>query len=1009
MNAEQAVPGGGQQTDRSDDQPPTSGTERADYLIRRIRYAQVSRPFGRTGAAALLLLPILSVEEIRAADHLLVWSLTGIVAVSLAYSAWRFRSLQDAMEAAPARVWKPAGYVWGFAVLIGLLGVVLAAFPDSNGVAATKVAIVFALLAVVLAGVTMWRSNPRESTDARSLQPSGYESEKKQTPKEEQTAEFSGDVIACSGGGIRAAAFCLGGLQRLRKPSEGAASIYTGARHVYAVSGGGYVAIALHLARLNSRQEVQEELFEPGSPEEDWLRRRSKFLLPSGRERFRGILSLAFGVAVNVTLIGVCIYVAAWYVGWLHNRFGTICGGSDSRPASCLNGGGLATIDTQGTLWLQLPWLILMVGLGSFVLAKVVSKFVTRGRLPWSDVTRWVVVAGVIIGSILAIVPGLIVGLNNATIQNQPTTVVAKAMAATHLATPVSCVNAVEGSFGKQAVLAWERTPDPDQAEAIPFTYGACGDTWTDDALVFAPSGEAAVAPAEGFCSDSFDGPTPSYCDDEGGQGGGFFGVLEAWVSVAVALLAAIRGITGAGGGGGSTRKARLSNFLRRAVLPWAAAVVLVLVAMLILIVQVRNNLVQPQRLERVWPLLVAAGLFLGIRVLTDAALSSLNPFYRERLTETFLVKRDDNQTLADHKPTASALPYHTPTHVHDSAAKGRRFGPELVVCCAANIADPDFIPAQRGCAPFRFQTGQAAGFPRGAIGISDSRLPPGRLKAAQPYSEMSDPEGIDTTLSAAMTTSGAAFSPLVGRMNARTRPYRLLLALGNARLGVWLPNPYVVDDEPVASPSTTANEEATRRPPAKNWVAWIPQRALRPGPWRLFQEAVGTLSVYDGQIYVTDGGHYDNTAIVEALRDRPKRLFVLDASADPPDSLDALGDAIVTARMDLGLVIRPASNSPVDRVRQTFHPRTKEPLQPERGWLHLQVATVEAPETVVCDIWFVKNVLTREPNLELETYWRENPEFPITSTTRQSYGEYDFEAYRLLGYTNTTAMLAEL
>jgi hypothetical protein len=200
----------------------------------------------------------------------------------------------------------------------------------------------------------------------------------------------------------------------------------------------------------------------------------------------------------------------------------------------------------------------------------------------------------------------------------------------------------------------------------------------------------------------------------------------------------------------------------------------------------------------------------------------------------------------------------------------------------------------------------------------------------------------------------------------------------------------------------------AGKAPDVAMWMRWAGVRALRPGPFRLFKEAFGALSIYDGRVYVTDGGHYDNTGIVEALRDRPERLVVLDASADPRDSLDALGDAIVTARMDLGLVITPVSDREVPKLKgKLIEDGTYE--RPSRGWMHLQVATVVAPADVVCDIWFVKNVLTRQPNLGLETYAAENPAFPLTSTTNQLYGEYDFEAYRLLGYTNTTDMMSAM
>jgi hypothetical protein len=49
-------------------------------------------------------------------------------------------------------------------------------------------------------------------------------------------------IICCSGGGIRSASFCLGGLQQLYEQG-----VYQAASAVVGVSGGGYIAAALHV------------------------------------------------------------------------------------------------------------------------------------------------------------------------------------------------------------------------------------------------------------------------------------------------------------------------------------------------------------------------------------------------------------------------------------------------------------------------------------------------------------------------------------------------------------------------------------------------------------------------------------------------------------------------------------------------------------------------------------------------------------------------------------------
>ena len=113
-----------------------------------------------------------------------------------------------------------------------------------------------------------------------------------------------GTIICCSGGGIRSAAFCLGGLQRLQKAGR-----YATARAVVGVSGGGYIAAALHVLRWRS-EEVAEEgrpwsapeppPFAPTSPEFRWLRRHTRFLFDSARLATLAGLSILCGIAVNL-------------------------------------------------------------------------------------------------------------------------------------------------------------------------------------------------------------------------------------------------------------------------------------------------------------------------------------------------------------------------------------------------------------------------------------------------------------------------------------------------------------------------------------------------------------------------------------------------------------------------------------------------------------------------------------------------------------------------------------
>jgi hypothetical protein len=170
-----------------------------------------------------------------------------------------------------------------------------------------------------------------------------------------------------------------------------------------------------------------------------------------------------------------------------------------------------------------------------------------------------------------------------------------------------------------------------------------------------------------------------------------------------------------------------------------------------------------------------------------------------------------------------------------------------------------------------------------------------------------------------------------------------------------------------------------------------------KPGPYRLLREAFGRPSLYDRRLYVTDGGHYDNLGLLESLRRRPERIYVIDASNDAPGSFGALAEAIATARMDLGAEIE----IDVSPLRPVEHGR------PAQAWTVGRATYDDA--AVVTDIVYLKAQLVPELTWDVEHYARENKDFPRRSTGDQFYDEWDFEAYRELGSTLADRMLDEV
>ena len=71
------------------------------------------------------------------------------------------------------------------------------------------------------------------------------------------------------------------------------------------------------------------------------------------------MLSLLYGIAVNLTMIGIALVLAALYVGWVHVRLQSFCDPPALRSsATCLGNGEPATwqlprwsLDRAGACW----------------------------------------------------------------------------------------------------------------------------------------------------------------------------------------------------------------------------------------------------------------------------------------------------------------------------------------------------------------------------------------------------------------------------------------------------------------------------------------------------------------------------------------------------------------------------------------------------------------------------------------------------------------------------------
>jgi hypothetical protein len=227
-------------------------------------------------------------------------------------------------------------------------------------------------------------------------------------------------------------------------------------------------------------------------------------------------------------------------------------------------------------------------------------------------------------------------------------------------------------------------------------------------------------------------------------------------------------------------------------------------------------------------------------------------------------------------------------------------------------------------------------------------------------------------TLGTAITISGAAASPQMGQFTSPAMAF--LLALFNARLGVWLGNPGAAG--------------------RKTWRARDPRARLAP----IFREMLGWTTDTNPYVFLSDGSHFDNLGLWEMVLRRVRHIVIVDSGSDPEYQLEDLATAVRRARVDHGAEI--AFDTPAMKALRD------DPIKP-----HVVTGTIrylEAPDTLG-SIVYIKPGLSNDEPVDIINYRKAHPEFPHESTANQWFTEAQFESYRALGFHSVQAALADV
>ncbi len=779
-----------------------------------------------------------------------------------------------------------------------------------------------------------------------------------EVPVAEAGAASGGDwAICCSGGGIRSAAYCLGALQGL--DSSG---LLGTARWIVGVSGGSYIASSRALVAHHLPPGAVPHAYAPGTAEERNLRDNTRYIAPNGATVLVGVLSLLLGAIGTFIIVAAPLYAFTHAWGWLLRWQGVLIpSGSHAMKAA-----------VSGTAW----WLPSAIAAG-ITLALFVFWWLTleppgprrNARARW-----WVWLQP----------DGPDRSANRAQIVSWAAAATAGLTLAMLAAPPlISWLTRSTGSFGTIA-------------RAIGF----------------------GTRPAWSFAALA-----------------GLIAAIAAIARSAQAGLAKWNALTGQAnaGAGQPGLLATVVGWVRQKLLPWLASAVIVLGGAVLALLWISDGARSGFTARQLLQVIAALAVMVFGRVGVNVNRMSLHDVYRWRLANAFAVTRraaQERNPLRARRLFAEAAA----TRLSDLRDhRGAADEPTLVVCGTANINADREVPPGSG--------GFCMSFDPDYVTLRRETCAQGE---ADTQALTSDYEALvgqrRSTLFDISAISGAAVSPLMG--SATRQAYRILRTATNVRLGVWLPHPALVRDarkridEAAKGIPDLPDRRWARRPlllllwylsphplwdrtagtnAARETRLWahvlglrlrgklageLYYRLMQPTVGLLWAEAVGQLSYRQTWMYVTDGGHYDNLGLVEALRRGAQHIVVLDASGDRADTWFTLGGSIALARSDAGVDITIDPTTMIEggtklAPGQVMHPWAFGTFTRPAG----------APGLAEHgDIWMCKLGWWTGAPWDVLAYAKDHSTYPCDSTLEQLYDAAEFEAYHELGEATVLA-----
>ncbi|WP_263260559.1 patatin-like phospholipase family protein [Pseudomonas sp. RIT-PI-S] len=246
--------------------------------------------------------------------------------------------------------------------------------------------------------------------------------------------------------------------------------------------------------------------------------------------------------------------------------------------------------------------------------------------------------------------------------------------------------------------------------------------------------------------------------------------------------------------------------------------------------------------------------------------------------------------------------------------------------------------------------------------------------------------------------TSGAALTTGLGR--ATSLGTSLALGLANVRLGTWWPSAFA---EWAAGGGTIGPGDA----PMHKSLSLSFSRSFKTQTYLLYEMTAHFHGLRREYQYLSDGGHFENTAVYELLRPRREIELIVacDNGCDPACRFDDLANLVRLARIDQGVELEVDTRVRDHAILAPYFAHPEDFAEPVQG--------PDRRCAVLLNAWHVDSnerrhlqarVLLLKPRLisglpvDVTNYAALTPSFPNESTANQFFDEAQFESYRQLG-----------